>query len=132
MSDSYRSASAHMNFLGSVHRHRKALAAALQQHYTGVDKDASMRTLVRLARANTDTSGAALHAFETAVRSSLVGYLSSVPKGCRSAMDTDAQFLVEHFDRFTEVPVTANPIKRVVIWARRKLRGAAKVSGDVD
>lgn len=132
MNESYRSASAHMNFLGSVHRHRKVLATALQQHYTGVDKDASMRTLVRLARANMDISGPALHAFETAVRSALAAYLSSVPKGCRSAMDRDAQFLVEHFDRFTEVPVTANPIKRVVIWARRKLRGAAKVSGDVD
>lgn len=132
MTDMYRSASAHMNFLGSVYRHRKALALALQRHYPGVDKDASMRTLVRLARANQDTSGPALHAFETAVRSSLVAYLSSVPKGCRDAMDTEAQFLVEHFDRFTEVPVTSNPIKRVVIWARRKFRGAAKVSGDVD
>lgn len=132
MNDSYRTASAHMNFLGSVHRHRKTLAGALQQHYAGVDEEASMRTLVRLARANMDTSGPALHAFETAVRSSLVAYLASVPKACHSAMDLEAQFLVEHFDRFTEVPVTANPIKRVVIWARRKLRGAAKVSGDVD
>lgn len=132
MNDSYLNASAHMNFLGSLHRHRKALAVALQQHYTGVDKDASMRTLVRLARANPDTSGPALRAFETAVRSSLVAYLASVPKACHGAMDLEAQFLVEHFDRFTEVPVTANPIKRVVIWARRKLRGAAKVTGDVD
>lgn len=132
MTDMYRSASAHMSFLGSVYRHRKVLALALQQHYAGVDKDASMRTLVRLARANQDASGPALHAFETAVRSALVAYLSTVPSACRDAMDTEAQFLVEHFDRFTEVPVTSNPIKRVVIWARRKFRGAAKVSGDVD
>ena len=128
--DFYRHASAQMAFMATVRRHRPALAAALRAAGYFVDSDASLRGLVRLARAVPSKSG--LHDFETAVRASLTAYVAATPKAARHVLEPDAQFLVEHFDRFTEVPITASPIKRVVSWARRKFRGATQDAGDVD
>lgn len=128
--DFYRHASTQMAFMATVRKHRPTLAAALQGAGYAVDSDASLRGLVRLARTHVDKPG--LHDFETAVRASLTAYVAATPKAARHVLEPDAQFLVEHFDRFTEVPITASPIKRVVSWARRKFRGAAQDAGDVD
>lgn len=128
--DFYRHASAQMAFMTTVRKHRPALAAALQAAGYAVDDGASMRGLVRLSRTHVDKPG--LHDFETAIRASLTAYVAATPKAAQHVLEPDAQFLVEHFDRFTEVPITASPIKRVVSWARRKFRGAAQDAGDVD
>lgn len=125
--DFYRHASAQMAFMATVQRHRPALAVAVR-----ADPAASVRTLVRLARSRPYTHRVALHDFETAIRASLTAYVAATPKAARHVLEPDAQFLVEHFDRFTEVPITASPIKRVVSWARRTFRGATQDAGDVD
>lgn len=122
--------SAQMRFMDTVRRHRPALAAALRAAGYAVDSDAFTRALVRLARVADGKPG--LHDFEDAVRASLQAYLDATPKAARNVLESDAQFLVDHFDRFTEVPLTANPVKRVVIWARRKVRGVTRSAGDVD
>lgn len=125
-----RHASAQMAFMQALRRHRLDLVEALRSRTMMIDIDASVRTLVRLARVLPDKPG--LAEFETAMRAPLVAYIDATPREARSVMLADAQFLLDHFDRFTEVPLTANPVKRVVSWARRKLRGAAKEPGDVD
>jgi len=125
-----RHASAQMAFMQALRRHRLDLVEALRSRTMMIDIDASVRTLVRLARVLPDKPG--LAAFETAVRPSLAAYVSATPRAAHSVMLADAQFLLDHFDRFTEVPLTVHPVKRVVSWARRKLRGAAKEPGDVD
>lgn len=125
-----RHASAQMAFMQALRRHRTALATALRAGGYLVDNDASTRALVRLARVADGKPG--LLTFETAMRPSLAHYIDVTPKAARNVLLADAQFLLDHYDRFTEVPLTANPVKRVVSWARRKLRGAAKEPGDVD
>lgn len=123
-------ASAQMAFMQALRRHRLDLVEALRNRTMAIDIDAPVRTLVRLARVLPDKPG--LAEFETAMRAPLAAYIDATPREARSVMLADAQFLLDHFDRFTEVPLTANPVKRVVSWARRKLRGAAKEPGDVD
>lgn len=126
-----RHASAQMAFMQALRTHRQALATAMRKEWLHVDPDAPVRTLVRLARVSA-TDRTALHEFEDAIRASLTAYVEATPKTARNVLQADAQFLVDHFDRFTEVPIAPNPVKRVVSWARRKLRGAAKEPGDVD
>lgn len=130
MNEFNRHTSAQMAFMDTVRRHRPVLAEALQDAGYNVATGASVRCLVRLSRTHVNKPG--LHAFEDAVRASLQAYLDTTPKAARHVLESDAQFLVEHFDRFTEVPLTAHPVKRVVIWARRKMRGLLKDPGDVD
>lgn len=125
-----RHASAQMAFTQALRRHRLDLVEALRSDGCFIDSDASIRAMVRLARVRPDKPG--LATFETAVRPALAAYIDATPREARRVMLADAQFLLDHFDRFTEVPLTANPVKRVVSWARRKLRGAAKEPGDVD
>lgn len=115
------------------------LAVALWAGGYMVDPDASARPLVRLARAcNPDGDvyargiAEALTAFETAVRPSLAAYVaaaSALDGDVRHILTPEALFLVEHFDRYTEVPVSPTPIQRVVIWARRHYRALRKAFG---
>lgn len=97
------------------------------------DRRASARTLVRLARASRPE---ALASYEAAVRPALVAYVKANRAGdprWTGALTPDAQFLLEHFDRFTEVPITATWVQRVVIWARRNYRAWRKADeGHVD
>lgn len=130
MNEFNRHVSAQMAFMQALRRHRSDLVAALRCHSMAIDIDASVRTLVRLARVLPDRPG--LAAFETAMRAPLTAYIEATPRGVRSVMLADAQFLLDHFDRFTEVPIAPNPVKRVVSWARRKVRGLRKEPGDVD
>jgi hypothetical protein len=129
--DFYRHASAQMAFMTTVHKHRPVLADAMRRNSLQIDRDAPLRSLVRLARVDA-TYGPALRAFEDAVRASLVQYVEATPPAARNVLEADAQFLVDHFDRYTKVPITTTPVTRVVSWARRKFRGAAQDAGDVD
>lgn len=116
--------SAQLAFMDAAFRYGRELAAALRACGHPVADQSSVRTLVRLARSLGLT--AQLEAFETAVRAALVAYVqaaqAAAPKHPHVALTADAQFLLEHFDRFTEVPITASPVKRVVSWARRNYR----------
>lgn len=110
------------NLRAAVDRSKSALLAALHGCGVGnVSASAPARTLVRLARTRPEAA-LALHAFETAIRPALVDYVASVPKGGLRHIDATAQFLIEHFDKHTEVPITAGPVKRVVSWAKRNYR----------
>lgn len=129
--DFYRHASAQMAFMMTARKQRANLAAAMRRTSLQIDPDATLRALVRLARVD-PSYAPALRTFEDAVRASLVQYVNATPAGARTVLEADAQFLVDHFDRYTKVPVTSTPVKRVVSWARRKLRGAAEEPGDVD
>lgn len=113
------------NLYEAIEKHKPALLGALHLRTQGnVSHSASVRTLVRLAR--TLAAPVSLHAFETAIRPALVDYVASQPKGDLRHVDPTAQFLIEHFDQFTEVPITAGPVKRVVSWARRNYRAWRK------
>lgn len=131
MNELSRHQAAQFAFMDALEYHRSALSEAMRHDSLQIDPKASARTLVRLARVS-DAHTSALHQFEVSIRASLQAYLDATPKIARASLLPDAQFLIEHFDRFTEVPLTASPVKRVVSWARRKLRGAAKEPGDVD
>lgn len=131
MNELSRHQAAQRAFLTCLERQREALAVALRMDNLMIDGQASVRTLVRLARTRTDREPA-LEAFESSVRGCLVAYVNATPKGSRHLLHPDAQFLLEHFNRFTEVPITASPVKRVVSWARRKLGGVVKEPGDVN
>lgn len=110
------------NLRTAVDRSNPALLTALHGYGVGnVSASAPVRTLVRLARTKPEAT-AALHTFETAIRPALVDYVASVPKRDLRHIDATAQFLIEHFDQHTEVPVTAGPVKRVVSWAKRNYR----------
>ncbi|MFB0007804.1 hypothetical protein ABVC96_21595 [Xanthomonas euvesicatoria] len=111
-------------FTASLEKHRATLARALQADRFVVTDSASVRVLVRLARTQAPDSPA-LRVFEAAIRPPLVAYVNATPKEAHGSLLTDAQFLRDHFDRFTKVPLTPNPIKRVVSWTRRKLGGTA-------
>lgn len=130
MNEFNRHASAQMAFMQALRRHLPDLAQALRAGGYLVDSDASVRALVRLARVADGKPG--LAAFETAMRPSLAAYIDATPKAARNVLLVDAQFLLDHYNRFTEVPLTTNPVKRVVSWARRKVRGLRKEPGDVD
>lgn len=123
--------SAQMAFQDALEYHRRALSEQLRRNSLRIDPSASVRTLVRLARA-TPTHEQALHQFEDAIRASLTRYVEATPKAARNVLQADAQFLVDHFERFTEVPIAPSPVKRVVSWARRKFRGVTRSTGDVD
>lgn len=130
MNELSRHQSAQMAFIQSLRHHRPSLVRALQAHALSVDADAPVRTLVRLSRVLPGRPG--LCDFETAIRASLTAYVEATPKAARNVLQADAQFLVDHFERFTEVPIAPTPVKRVVSWARRKFRGATRSAGDVD
>ena len=131
MNEFNRHASAQFAFMNALERHRYELVLSMRRNALQLDRSASVRTLVRLAR--TDRyHRKALFAFEDAIRAPLTAYVEATPKAARAALLPEAQFLLDHFARFTEVPIAPNPIKRVVSWARRKFRGAARSAGDVD
>lgn len=123
--------SAQMAFQDALVYHRAALCEQLRRNSLQIDPEASVRTLVRLARAM-PAHEQALHQFEDAIRASLTRYVEATPKAARNVLQADAQFLVDHFERFTEVPIAPSPVKRVVSWARRKFRGVTRSAGDVD
>lgn len=131
MNELSRHQSAQMAFQDSLEYHRRALSEQLRRNSLQIDPNASVRTLVRLARA-TPAHEHALHQFEDAIRASLTRYVEATPKAARNVLQADAQFLVDHFERFTEVPIAPSPVKRVVSWARRKFRGVTRSTGDVD
>jgi hypothetical protein len=130
MNDLYRHQAAQFAFTDALEYHRRTLAEGMRRQFFLVDPNAPVRTLVRLARAVDDKS--ALHQFEDAIRAPLTAYVEATPKAARTVMLEDAHFLVDHFERFTEVPIVPNPVKRMVSWARRKFRGANRSLGDVD
>lgn len=130
MNEFNRHASAQMAFMQALRRHRPSLVAALRQHSMAIDMDAPIRTLVRLARVLPGRPG--LATFECAVRASLTAYVEATPRAARNVLHADAQFLVDHFERFTEVPIAPSPVKRMVSWARRTFRGVTRSAGDVD
>lgn len=127
---------AKLDFMDATYRHGRDLGAALRAAGHPAAGQGSARTLVRLARAA--GMQAQLAAFETAVRPALVAYLAAAkaagwPHYPPVNLSPDAQFLLEHFDRFTEVPITASWVQRVVIWARRNYRRWRKADeGHVD
>lgn len=117
-----------LRFLGAAHCAGRLLAVII-----GADTRASARTLVRLARVKYPTE---LRRYEAAVRPALVEYVKANRAGdprWTGALTPDAQFLLEHFDRYTEVPITASWVKRVVIFVRRNYRAWRKADeGHVD
>lgn len=113
------------NLYEAIEKHKPALLGTLHLGTQGnVSHSASVRTLVRLARATGAT--APLHTFETAIRPALVDYVASRPKGDLRHVDPTAQFLIEHFDQFTEVPITASFVNIVLSWVRRNYRAWRK------
>lgn len=115
------------NLYEAIEKHKPALLGALHLRTQGnVSHSASVRTLVRLMRTCAPEHAEAMVDFEDAIRPALVDYVASVPKGDLRHVDPTAQFLIEHFDQFTEVPITAGPVKRVVSWARRNYRAWRK------
>lgn len=114
----------------AVYTHGRALIAALQTAGYAVDPVAAPRTYVRLARscAQPDVA-AALREFETAVRPSLMAVVQACKLAKHVTIDQQGYALIEHFNRFTEVPVTATRIQRVVIWLRRTLRAIREACG---
>ena len=131
MNEFNRHASAQMAFMTALERQRRALAEGMRHDSLQVDPSASVRTLVRLAR-TAKVFHSALFQFEDAIRAPLTAYVEATPKAARAVMLEDAHFLMDHFDRYTEVPIIPHPIKRMVSWARRKFRGATQDAGDVD
>lgn len=131
MTEFNRHASAQMTFMQALRQHRFALCEQLRRNSLQIDSDAPVRTLVRLARA-IPAHAPALRQFEDAIRPSLTSYVEATPKSARNVLQVDAQFLVDHFERFAEVPIAPGPVKRVVSWARRTFRGATRSAGDVD
>lgn len=124
MNELSRHQAAQYAFTASLEKHRATLARALQADRFVVTDSASVRALVRFARTCAPDSQA-LRIFEAAIRPPLVAYINATPKEAHGSLLVDAQFLRDHFDRFTKVPLTSNPIKRVVSWTRRKLGGTA-------
>ncbi len=131
MNELSRHQSAQMAFQDSLEYHRRALSEQLRRNSLQIDPSASVRTLVRLAR-TAEVFHSALFQFEDAIRAPLTAYVEATPKAARSVMLEDAHFLLDHFERFTKVPIIPHPIKRMVSWARRKFRGATQDAGDVD
>lgn len=111
-------------FKAAALEHLPALVEAMRNDGVPLSSRPPLISAVRIARSYPDrpTVAAALAQFETAIRSALVAYLRATPKAAWRVLTADALFLQEHFDRFTEVPVNAHWIQRVVIWARRKWR----------
>lgn len=136
MNDSVQQ-TAHADFAEAVARHLPDLIDALYRDGVPLSSRVSVATALRLARrSETQAVGDALERFETAVRPALVTYVKTSRNGeprWSYALNPDAQFLLEHFDRFTEVPITASWVQRVVIWARRNYRRWRKADeGHVD
>lgn len=107
----------------AVQAHHPALITALQAAGYAVDPVAAVRLTLRLARSSADASVmAALHDFEQAIRPSLTVYVRAVRSLRRAMIDPQVHFVTEHFAQFTEVPIAATRIQRVVIWCRRTYR----------
>lgn len=117
-------------FQKTVKAHHPALIAALQVAGYAVDPVAAPRLTVRLARASADAGVRdALRAFEVVVRPAALEYVRAARRlGC-STIDPQAHAVIEHFDRFTEVPITATRVQRVLIWARRTYRAIREAVG---
>lgn len=113
------------SLLASIEASKVALVDALIIAGYPVDRSSTVRALVRLARRK-DAVSPALVAFEAAVRPALATYVAATPRARRTTLVSDAQFLVEHFDQFTEVPIHSHPVKRVLTWARRNYRAWRK------
>lgn len=94
-----------------------------------VSRKASVRALVRHARmSSVPAVRDALTEFERTVRPHLEAHWRAATRANRQ-VGPEAQFLIEHFDQFTEVPINASPVKRVVSWARRNYRAWRKADG---
>lgn len=109
---------------------RHDLAKRLTPLYPAFSQGATVRVMLRFCRGLGPNPNVkpALRDFETAVRPSLVTYvkmarLAGIP------VSSQTEFLIEHFDQFTEVPINASLIKRVVSWARRNYRAWRKADG---
>lgn len=130
-----RVALARQAFTDTAERYGAALASALQGAGYSVDPGAGAHLLVRLARSCSAPSVvAALRDFEVVVRPNLLAYVQAcrraAPSAWRAQLSPQAERLVEHFDRFTEVPIAASRVHRVVIWLRRTLRALRETGRD--
>lgn len=114
-------------FKDAVARHLPDLVHVMHEDGVPLSSKVNAMTAVRIARRSESLPvGNALERFETAIRAALVAYLDATPKAAQKVLTAEALFLQEHFDRFTEVPVTATWVQRVVIWARRNYRAWRK------
>lgn len=115
---------AQMALLVAVDRNLFDLVKVLRLAGFPIGVGVTARPVIRLARtrARTPATEAALRLFEARVRPSLLAYLAAARAAGVHMLHPEAEFLVEHFDQYAEVPVTASRIHRVVIWARRTLR----------
>jgi len=115
---------ARADFKAAALDHLPVLVDAMRGAGVPISPTPPLISAVRMARCYPDRPevATALARFETAMRPALVTYLHATPKAAWRALTAEALYLQEHFNRFTEVPVNANWIQRVVIWARRKWR----------
>lgn len=81
--------SAQMAFQDALVYHRIALCEQLRRNSLQIDPEASVRTLVRLAR-SMPAHEQALHQFEDAIRATLTRYVEATPKAARNVLQADA------------------------------------------
>lgn len=114
------------DLLEVVGRARDALVLRVAP-WASASPSATVRVLLRFCRMEGRNLEVvrALRKFETEVRPALVAHWQAARKA-DLPLGLEAEFLIEHFDQFTEVPINASPVKRVVSWARRNYRAWRK------